>query len=1584
MQKTQRTQAEEALMNTILSVYFNDAFKEYLLPSMNNADYTVILPKDLFRLTEDYHLELEILNHEWRIRNKIWQREPGKQPEKQPGRQSGKQPGVLKDHDVIRLHVEQKILSVIVRTSATVIHPYEKYCLDGVEALTVGKSAENDICYDYQCLVSRKHAVIRREGAGYRIINQSKNGVYVGSRRIEGTQLLEFGDFINIMGLHLLFLGNILAVDEQGSGARVNPVHMNKYREAEIVDNREQIPHSCGKTVYHRAPRRFQRIPGETVELEEPPQLRIGKKPPLFLTIGPALTMVLPMLLGYLIMYAQTDETGSSMYWYSGLAMSVSAAVIGAGWALINVQYQRKEEAGEAGQITEAYTEYLLEKERQIRQGYMEAEEMLRQMYPHVQECLDCGAQGYRLWNRNATHEDFLVHRVGLGEIPYRAQIQIPKERFIFCKNELYQKLCDMKEKYRCLHQVPVTLDLRRHHLIGLVGGKEKQGAVEIVRSLSAQAAANNCYTDVKMGFLYDSGVPGSSGRWAYARWLPHVWAEDKKTRYIAGSPEERREVCYELSAVFRRRMEEAQKDGQGKTEKPWYLLFIEDPKILEGEILDRYVFSKENVCGLTVILLAERYEDLPNPCSFIIENTPEYQGMYEVSEENRQTICFDSAETGRLDRFARHLSTLQVPEAEQGRELPEMLTFFEMFDVSEPQELLAEERWAKNRICDSIRGMLGQKAGGIPCWLDVHEKYHGPHGLIAGTTGSGKSETLQTWLLSLAVNYSPDDLAFFIIDYKGGGMANLFSGLPHLAGQISNLSGNQIKRAMISIKSENRRRQKILAGYGVNHINLYTKLYKNGGASEPMPHLFLIIDEFAELKREEPDFMRELISVAQVGRSLGVHLILATQKPGGTVDDNIWSNARFRLCLRVQDRQDSIDMLHRPDAAVITQTGRGYLQVGNDEVFEEFQSGYSGAAYEEGKGSDSSGSSRLLQLSGKVDITAGTGKKRSRREPPGRECREITQLEAVKEYLAAVAENRGYSYRMRLWMPVLRTCLYLEEFREYRESVSSGGGWNEETGTYTLHFVLGQMDDPENQVQLTLMPDLMETGHVAVCGNAGSGKSTLLQTMLYALLRKYSPERLQVYAIDFGSGRMTAFEDAPHMGGVVREGNPERTDRFFHMLREIQKERRQILGGGNYRQYLQLQEGKLPALLLMIDDYAAFREKTGERYEDDLIRLAREGESLGIYLALSGNGVGIHDILPRIFEHAGMVLCLMQQDPYTYSELLHRYRIDILPEGGIPGRGLTKWKEQVLEFQTALAVPAENDYQRMALIGSECRKMRKRWKGKCARRIPEIPEKPVWAAFRLQERFPEMAGDPSVLPIGYRAPDAEIYGIKLRDTYCYGIYGSARSGKTNLLNVCIRSALEKKSRVCVIDCPKQQMKGYEEDEKISYVSDENGTFAFFQELLPVFRERNEKKNQLIASGWDEDGIFRSMSQETPWFIFLTDLCRFMQMVYDVPVHDIRGFLENILEKGSLHHVYFIGVIGVEDMGSVAGLPAFESFTGYRTGIHLGGCVVDNPVLDFDDMTYADREKKEKTGTGRVPASQTVEHSERIVIPFAR
>lgn len=214
----------------------------------------------------------------------------------------------------------------------------------------------------------------------------------------------------------------------------------------------------------------------------------------------------------------------------------------------------------------------------------------------------------------------------------------------------------------------------------------------------------------------------------------------------------------------------------------------------------------------------------------------------------------------------------------------------------------------------------------------------------MAGTTGSGKSEILQTYILSMATLFHPYEVGFMIIDFKGGGMVNQFEELPHLLGAITNIDGKAINRSLKSVKAELQKRQRLFADAEVNHIDKYIRKYQAGEVKDPLPHLIIIVDEFAELKAEQPEFMKELISAARIGRSLGVHLILATQKPAGQVNEQIWSNSRFKLCLKVQSKEDSNEVLKSPLAAEIKEPGRAYLQVGNNEIFELFQSAYSGA----------------------------------------------------------------------------------------------------------------------------------------------------------------------------------------------------------------------------------------------------------------------------------------------------------------------------------------------------------------------------------------------------------------------------------------------------------------------------------------------------------------------------------------------------------------------------------------------------------------------------------------------------------------
>lgn len=319
-----------------------------------------------------------------------------------------------------------------------------------------------------------------------------------------------------------------------------------------------------------------------------------------------------------------------------------------------------------------------------------------------------------------------------------------------------------------------------------------------------------------------------------------------------------------------------------------------------------------------------------------------EHEGDILIQKKKAVRIPFrlDHHQREDNERFSRTLRTLNH-QVGITNSIPETVSFLELFHAKEVKEIGIQQRWLTSESSKSLSVPIGYKGKDDIVYLNLHEKAHGPHGLLAGTTGSGKSEFLQTYILSLAVHFHPHEAAFLLIDYKGGGMAQPFRNIPHLLGTITNIEGskNFSMRALASIKSELKKRQRLFDQYQVNHINDYTKLYKQGKAEVAMPHLFLISDEFAELKSEEPDFIRELVSAARIGRSLGVHLILATQKPGGIIDDQIWSNSRFKVALKVQDATDSKEILKNSDAANITVTGRGYLQVGNNEVYELFQS---------------------------------------------------------------------------------------------------------------------------------------------------------------------------------------------------------------------------------------------------------------------------------------------------------------------------------------------------------------------------------------------------------------------------------------------------------------------------------------------------------------------------------------------------------------------------------------------------------------------------------------------------------------------
>ncbi len=1642
----------------VFMIFIKSFFQDYVLPNINDSDYLITIKRS-YGTWRSFYLRFEVINNKWSIKSddSCYQLIHHKK---------NVDFVTLNGGEIITIKTAGgDIIKGIAVNSEMSLMSFEKYDIYGSRRITIGAAEENVIKYSFMKLVSQRHCIIENRNGKFIIYNTSRNGTFVNHRAVVGEQKLCSGDLIEIFGLKIILFDGIIAVGSEVGNFKVSD-KLSSYKVVVSDISKENL--IVHKDIYfNRAPRIIPEISRETVVIEPPTNQQFSKKQSLLMTVGPSFTMAIPMLLGCILMVISSviTGTGAGIFMMTGVITALGSGIFGAVWALLNVRNARRNEMEDETQRFNAYGNYLIEVSEYIKKRYRQNTDALYSMYPSPSECCRYNGRSSELWNRNSSHSDFLFYRLGLGDIDFQVNIQIPKERFSVTYDLLKDKPALLYENYKVLCNVPVGLDFSKHNIYGIAGGKRKAGVYDIVNSIIAQIAATTSYTDVKIVFCTDK-TKCRLDKWEYIKWLPHTWSEDKKFRFFATDKQEVSDTLYELTDIIRQRADRADLSYDKMQYTPHYFLFLYDYKMIDNELIGKYIFDSDKNYGLTTIILTDYYNNLPNACENIIQNDENYRGYYNAlgRNTNSMSINFDKVSTRDLNMFAQSISNLIVKENEDDSAVPSSLDFFEMYNISDVNEIKVIDRWRKNRTYNSMKALIGKKAGGADCYLDIHEKYHGPHGLIAGTTGSGKSELIQTLILSLAVNYSPEDIAFFIIDFKGGGMANLFSDLPHLAGQISNLSGNQIHRAMISIKSENLRRQKLFGEYSVNNINNYTRLYKSGEAPIPIPHLLIIIDEFAELKKEEPDFMRELISVAQVGRSLGVHLILATQKPTGTVDDNIWSNAKFRLCLRVQDRQDSNDIIHRTDAAYITQAGRCYMQVGNDEIFDLFQSGWSGAVcdnlinsgkdeiatmitntgktalignhtkarirerdklrwftflcreYKKAVSSDTALSENdlaesLLAVARENGYNIGTGaaevnamrsfislipplekspescakqvyssaNKKGLKMP---ELKDKTQLEVIVEYISKKASDAGYSNRMRLWTPILGNEIILRDIVDSSE-LYSDGSWKYYS-SMALNAVVGMYDDPGNQAQLPFTVDFTNGGHFAVCGSVVSGKSTFLQTMVFSFAIKYSPKAVNFYLIDFSSGLLNAFGNLPHTGAVMRDNDLDRVDKFFNMISSVVERRKELFAGGNFSQYIRHNENSVPAVIVVIDNYAGFREKTDNKYEDVIINLSREGVSYGIFLAISSAGFGLSEIPNRIGDNIRTVVSLEMGDKFKYMDVLRATRIDLLPEAGIKGRGLGRVDGRLLEIQTALAVDAEDGYKRNSLIESMCGEMNSKWRGETAQSVPYIPKNPAYTTLASDKRYSEALANRDFIPFAYNFDDASIHSVNLRNVYCYSVSGKRRTGKTNVMKLLLRALKEKPSQKVIIEKESNELKNFVKSDDCVIISSDEEMHNYFSGITADFTERNRFKKRLSEQGYSDKKIYLEMQKFTPIFVFIADLCEFVNSIYypEDNVGNMNSFFENIFEKGNLHNIYFFACINPDDEVEIGGYQAYRLFTGYKTGVHLGGNTAAQRIYNFQNINYNDSSKASRKGEGLVPSEDDDTVAEKIIIPL--
>lgn len=863
-------------MRFLIFIYGKSRMKRTQLVSGKRAECHILLPKDDFSLERTVFLQFKNISGEWFIKETDCCHLKTEEFFQMGKRKSDE--GIFYKLSIGRkneLSVGGKDLYIQLIRYRNDWSIYKKYKLRDCRIIK-----EKNIFIMMEKAINRKNSMGISYEYGKWFIEKCGNiEIYINEILLEKKQQLEFGDVICIGTIYLLFFENYIAV-EAGERNIVSDYLEEVILENEIKGQEDVRKKEKREITFHRAPRVMEELKKVSLKVDAPPQVDVQEKKSIFMDIGTIMNLMFPMLgMNLFLIYGmKSEQNQAGIYVYSGLFMAVMSAVCSILWLMISRKYEKREQQKKVNKERLAYRRYLNKKSEYIKVQYERVYKVLQSRYLRADTYLDSPLLDMYLWNRNLYHKDFLMYRIGIGDVEFPMKIEFPEEVFGDEENILWREAKKIKEHYEILHQIPVLLDMGRYSQIGIIT-KDTIAGMELVRSIILQIALCNCYTEVKIGCIYNKNKVIQSQQWDFCRWLPHIWDANRQKRFIAGNEVEARRLFYDLLQIFKEREEVSISD---KSEKilPHYILFVAEEQFLEGEMFSKYILDRGKEYGLTVVWLDSMRKKLPNTCKMVLEINGGFTGRYEIERhsQKKEKINFDYTEKNIAEKLIRSISGIKVMEIEEKAGIPEVVDFLGMYDVHTIEELHIKQRWEKNRIFESAKVLIGKKAGDEPFYLDIHERYHGPHGLLAGTTGSGKSEVLQTFILSMAVNFSPEAVCFLLIDYKGEGMSALFSELPHISGKISNLSDGQAYRAMVSIKSENKRRQRIFKECKVNNINDYTRLFNSGSVNEPIPHLLIIIDEFAELKKAEPEFMQELISVAQVGRSLGVHKGVSNQ----------------------------------------------------------------------------------------------------------------------------------------------------------------------------------------------------------------------------------------------------------------------------------------------------------------------------------------------------------------------------------------------------------------------------------------------------------------------------------------------------------------------------------------------------------------------------------------------------------------------------------------------------------------------------------------------------------------------------------
>ncbi len=1169
----------------------------------------------------------------------------------------------------------------------------------------------------------------------------------------------------------------------------------------------------------NRPPRIQPELPVEDVIIPNPPASESGSQS----LIQVALPMI--TIIGYVIVSASGQ--GRSMILLIPMGLSVVASTAVAIWSFIKTSREDRERR-------RAYAQRLAEMRKDMTTAHDIQRAFYLTNYPDPDTVLQIAGDrsskrfGLRLWERRTFDGDFGAVRLGIGTRPstvlYKLQAVTDGEEDPQLKDAL-----KLQEDSRYVRDVPVTIPLRRfmtgemeapkddekevpgeksvpaRHALGIAG--EATGATyDFVRAMLAHYTAFHAPTDAR---LYVVGPPAAEPQWDWAKWLPHT----NTSREAQGTGDQ---LCFEPDRVRRfwddlqvelerRQLRLADKDASSDPTLPHLLVIVdglgqqgEDSPLneVQAEASVTILLQQGPRLGASILFLVPQRVMIPSECKAVIEiDALDDHVAFRYAEIGVNTLRLvgqaDLLDAVRAEQdFARKLAPLAV-RTTFGADLARSVNLLELSDAATVEDYPIVDNWRRSRRPEHAE-WLSAPIGLMPA-NKVRSLYFaangdGVHGMIAGTTGSGKSELLLTLIIGMALKYDPSVINFVLVDYKGGAAFDPFVNLPHVVDIVTNLQGNAGVRTFTALRSELNRRSKLIADTNVKHIVHYRQkgLHET---REPFPFLFIIVDEFAEMVKENPEFKAQLDSITRLGRALGVTLITATQRPAGAVTDQMRANMKFRICLRVETMEDSRELLRRSDAAFLPPNipGRAYVQVGNENL-ELIQVARAGGPY---SGPEIDTDPPVIWLN------------RPQADAQARRAGPLEEAPALSDVLVEIMhrlaqENEDVVKQHKPWPDPLPATLPLDA--EYlgdevernpllplnpavRAWLRGEGGWpGVDWHEDALRAPVGLIDRPIRAEQLPFVLDLTR-GHAAVFGASGWGKTTFLRTLITSLAATHSPDELHIYMLDFGGRGLDVLEALPHRGASITPSEEERVERLLRKLERTLDERNTLLSqarADSLSTYNANHPGAiLPAILLVIDNFAEFKENY-ENLIPQLLGIAREGRAYGVHLVLTAEQSSA--IPGKLFSLITERIALKLADAAEYANIVGR---GVPGVDDIEGRGYVAVERAPLEFQTALpaSVTAEDEAEGVddtAKLELLARVMDRAWTGERPQGIDVLR-----ALIPMRSVLPPLGqgGDKVLVTLGVEDLDLQPAQLDLQQRGPHFVVtGPPLSGKTTTL----------------------------------------------------------------------------------------------------------------------------------------------------------------------------------------------------------